>query len=155
MVALSRLPAAALVASFGTFAACGASPTWNCTFPPIDGLEGVLQGTWNVYNATGEHEGEIRFDRRQVVAESGDVLYLGTWVLGQSEGRTNTVDLVFDSASTAGIPAVYATPTRLTLHLAFDHETGLFALQPDGVWTRWRRVDPYFAEPSDTDEAAP
>lgn len=146
-----RLAAPLLVAFAVTAGACGATVQRPDGLLPSTAVAAAasLEGDWRVHRWDDAFDGVMRFRGGQVVAETDGVLYFGTWQADGSDGNAHHVTLRLDSASVQGIRQVYARPTEVTLTLAFASSNALFALQSDGVWTRWTR------ERDPADESAP
>lgn len=134
--ALAAAAVAALVA------ACGAPAPPPCLIPADDTIAlPLLEGQWTVFTAEGDVDGTMAFDGERVIATSADVDFVGTWTHTGSDANEHRILLLVGGAVQGEVELLYPEPTRIALALVFSTHDTLYALQSDGLWTRWVRSE--------------
>lgn len=131
----------ATTALLALVAACGAPAPPPCLIPADETVAlPLLDGAWTVFTADGEVDGAMQFDGERVQATSGDVRFVGTWTHTGSEANEHRILLLVGGAIEGDVELLYPEPTRIGLALVFSTHDTLYALQSDGLWTRWVRT---------------
>lgn len=136
-------PLAALALCLAVAAsACG--PKGPPCAVPVTGAAAMdlLDGTWTVQAFDGTIDGEITFDGADLSTRWEDVTLVGSWEHLASADNAHTVRLRIDEAWEGEVRTRYGRFDQIDVELVFGNRDLLYALQPDGAWTLWRRVPP-------------
>ncbi len=134
--------AVAAMALLALVAACGAPAPPPCLIPADDTIAlPLLEGGWTVFTADGDVDGTMQFDGDRVIATLADVDFVGTWSHTGSDANEHRILLLVGGAVQGDVELLYPEPTRIALALVFSTHDTLYALQSDGLWTRWVRSE--------------
>jgi hypothetical protein len=138
------LIATILAAGLGT--ACGSAHVCpDVALPdPWAARRVELAGTWEVVTADGVLDGTMTFSGTTVEAISGETRLVGTWSAHDAASGAD-VELIFSESHRPGIDEVWGEPTAVELHLVVIDADTVYALQTNGIYTRWTRAA--FGEP--------
>lgn len=126
----------------GSWAAmgCGGAAT-PCMVPEsTEAAMSMLEGTWRVYEADGELYGTVSFVGRAVETTSDDASLFGMWELLRSDGNFHELRFEFDEALEGDVRSEFGQAIVLDVALVFGSDHDIYALQDDGLWTRWEPV---------------
>jgi len=130
---------AGIVLSIGFFA-CGGTTT-PCYVPETtEAAVGLLEGSWRVYEADGALYGTVSFIGRVVETTSDEAALFGEWELIGSSGNFHELRFEFDEALEGDVRSQFGQPIVLDVALVFGSTSSVYALQDDGLWTRWEPI---------------
>jgi hypothetical protein len=114
-----------------------------CAVPMTDLIASDwLEGEWTVQDHEQETEGNIVFAGDRVETVWADVTLRGRWAEVEFGPNALSVRLTIDEALEGDVRIRYGLFDEVELTLVFAGPNQLYALQGEGVWTRWDRVIP-------------
>jgi len=143
-----------VVLSFVHHAGCGGAQRECLSVVDTASAKRVLQGAWRVYTANDVLDGMLIFDMHRVEANTDSGHFVGAWESDNGHATTLGLMMTFGAAEIGGVRHVFGAPRVVHVTVAFSTTDIVYALQSDGVWTRWERVVSHNA-PTAVDEDDP